>query len=167
MSEITNGKLLVVEGKLTKFLSQKNDPSFDWPMSKCLVAATAALEPYRKASDASDEVKAYEQGILSIQVKHCDKDEQGNPIVRDQREDGGNLIFAVKDRDSLQKEINEYNEEHADAMQAKKEHDERNIALLAETVSVGFCQMKGDLIPSGIMTGLEMALLGEVGILVD
>lgn len=107
----------------------------------------------------SEKMQEFEQKRMAMCKQHCKKDKVGNPIMN------GNFFEGLKGNKKFEQAFNELKKEYKEDIEKFEEKNKELNELLVEEIEIKFDKIDLDLIPDGIMTGVEMRKLKRVGIL--
>lgn len=128
---------------------------FAYAVARNIEALKPEMKAFRKASEWSEAVVAYDEEREELAKKHADKDQRNKPMTY--RNPGENRDrFVIKDVDVFEKELEKLKKKHAPALEEKEKQDEAVRELLKEDVEINVYEIFEEDLPENI-TGQQLS----------
>jgi hypothetical protein len=153
---MTKNNVLEVYDLLTKIGDEKSTIKFSYFVAKNKNILKLENDNIRETIKPTKEYQEYQKELDTLKIKYCKKDENGNPIVKD------NMIsFDEKDVQEFNKEVTETNTKFNEIIVKEIARTKELNDFLKETSEVIPYQISIENIPDNVFTSNEVALLVE------
>jgi hypothetical protein len=168
MQKITHTQILILDA-VFKRLGSATEPWFAYTVAKNKTAMAPVLEALQAARQRSPEFEKFEAARKQLLEKHANKDASGAPIAKRTTLPDGSVqeTYDIADQAALSAELQELitSEEYADIIRKEEARLVKLQELLTSTVEVDLVPIRMSEAPEGILTGNDMSVLMEAGLL--
>lgn len=147
---------------LTMYYETKMPPKFALFTMQNKLTIEKDLKKLIDIMKPSKQFLLYEQGRITLLKKYCEKDINGNPIIRN------NIYVVKKNKEKLEKELEELKSKYDDIDNILKESKEKNgIAdkILNEETEIELAKIKLSEIPDRLLSPRDMELFNKLEII--
>jgi hypothetical protein len=166
--KITHEKVMMVDSILAR-LGTSTEPWFAYSVSQNRTLLEPIVNAVKAAQKRAPEFEKFEEHRNELLKKHAKKDENGKPIGHTQNYGGGmsGIVYDIEDHEALKADVDALKEtdEFKDVVETEDARRQKLVALMEKEVEVEVFVIKMSDAPEKFITGNEMTLLTQAGIL--
>ena len=118
------------------------------------------IENIQKPSESQTE---YERRRIEVCQAHCDKDENGEPVIKDVM--GKQIYSGLNDNEEFKKRYNELNEECKSVIEEIENKQKQLSELLNEDEDIDWKKIDIDLFPDDLLEGNIIEFFIKIGLI--
>lgn len=139
-------------------LAKLSGVKFSYGVTKNINILKPEVEALEKAMEGTEKYKAYDLARQEIAKKYSKKDEDGNPVIKEQEE---RRTYVIEDRKSFNKEIESLQVEYKEVLEERKAQEIENEALMQTETDIELYKIKMSDVPEEISVQ-QMAAIYQI-----